>query len=112
MITQSSFTGIDPSAFHGHPVDLEVFSGPLDLLLHLIQKDRIEIWEISISRITQQYLAHLRSLEALNVEIAGEFLNMAATLMRIKSQMLLPRLVPEGAGEDEIPLTRERSRSS
>ncbi len=90
MITQSSYTGIDPAAFHGHPVDLEVFSGPLDLLLHLVQKDKIEIWEISISRITQQYLDHLRSLEALNVEIAGEFLVMAASLMRIKSQMLLP----------------------
>jgi segregation and condensation protein A len=107
MITQSSLTGIDPGAFHGHPVDLEVFSGPLDLLLHLIQKDRIEIWEISISRITQQYLEHLRSLEALNVEIAGEFLVMAASLMRIKSQMLLPRPVFEDQGADALPLTRE-----
>lgn len=107
MITQGSYAGIDPAAFHGHPVDLEVFSGPLDLLLHLIQKDRIEIWEISISRITQQYLEHLRSLEALNVEIAGEFLVMAASLMRIKSQMLLPQPAAEEDGTEALPLTRD-----
>lgn len=107
MITQGSYAGIDPGAFHGHPVDLEVFSGPLDLLLHLIQKDRIEIWEISISRITQQYLEHIRSLEALNLEIAGEFLVMAASLMRIKSQMLLPRPAIEDDGTESLPLTRE-----
>ncbi|MBM3287280.1 MAG: segregation/condensation protein A [Candidatus Eisenbacteria bacterium] len=101
------YGGIDTSQFRGHPVDLEVFSGPLDLLLHLIQQDQIEIWEISISRITRQYLEHLQRLEALNVEIAGEFLVMAATLMRIKSQMLLPRpAAPEEDG-DGMPLTRE-----
>lgn len=107
MSSEALYAGIDPAQFRGHPVDLEVFSGPLDMLLHLIQKDRIEIWEISISRITEQYLAHLRSLEALNLEIAGEFLVMAATLMRIKSQMLLPR--PSLPAEDAtgMPLTRE-----
>lgn len=101
------YTGIDPAQFKGHPVDLEVFSGPLDLLLHLVQRERIEIWEISISRITEQYLAHLRSLEALNVEIAGEFLVMAASLMRIKSQMLLPRPVLPTEDADGMPVTRE-----
>lgn len=101
------YGGIDTTQFRGHPVDLEVFSGPLDLLLHLVQKDRIEIWEISISRITEQYLGHLRSLEALNVEIAGEFLVMAATLMRMKSQMLLPRPSISEEESSSVPLTRE-----
>jgi len=107
MNATAPYAGIDLTQFKGHPVDLEVFSGPLDLLLHLVQKDRIEIWEISISRITEQYLKHLRSLEALNVEIAGEFLVMAATLLRMKSQMLLPRpSLSTGEGDGE-PLTRE-----
>ena len=101
------YDGIDISQFRGHPISLDIFSGPLDLLLYLVQKDKVEIWEISIARITEQYLEYIRSLDALNVEIAGEFLVMAATLIRIKSQMLLPR--PD-LGEDEIetlPMTRE-----
>lgn len=99
--------GIDRSQFRGHPIALEVFEGPLDLLLHLVQKDRIEIWEISISRITNQYLEYLKTLEALNVEIAGEFLVMAATLMRIKSQQLLPRPSIPGLEGDAPVMTRE-----
>jgi segregation and condensation protein A len=94
--------------FRGHPVDLERFHGPLDLLLHLIRKDQIEIWEIEISRITRQYLAYLESLRSLNIEVAGDFLVMAATLMRIKSQNLLPRPSFLPAEEDgEEPLTRD-----
>lgn len=99
---------IDLSQFRGHPIELETFQGPLDLLLHLIKKDRIEIWEISVSRITRQYLEYLSTLQSLNIEIAGDFLVMAATLMRMKSQMLLPRpsfLAEED--EDGVPLTRE-----
>ncbi|MBD3161989.1 MAG: segregation/condensation protein A [Candidatus Eisenbacteria bacterium] len=100
-------TEVDGTQFRGHPIALEVFEGPLDLLLHLVQKDRIEIWEISISRITNQYLEYLRTLEALNVEIAGEFLVMAATLMRIKSRQLLPRPSIAGLEEDAPVMTRE-----
>ena len=107
MSAATTYAGIDASQFRGHPVDLEVFSGPLDLLLYLVQKDRIEIWEISISRITEQYLSHLRTLQVLNVEIAGEFLVMAATLMRIKSQMLLPRPTFQAEDSSELPMTRE-----
>jgi segregation and condensation protein A len=107
MNDTATYSGIDLSQFRGYPIDLDVFSGPLDLLLHLVQKDRIEIWEISISRITEQYLAHIRNLEALNVEIAGEFLVMAATLMRTKSQMLLPRPSLSLQDGEEAPLTRE-----
>jgi len=99
---------MDLGQFRGHPVHLEAFEGPLDLLLHLIKKDRIEIWQISVSRITHQYLEYLATLRELNIEVAGEFLVMAATLMRIKSQNLLPR--PSFLSEDEdeeAPLTRE-----
>jgi segregation and condensation protein A len=94
--------------FRGHPVELPVFQGPLDLLLHLIKRDKIEIWEISISRITRQYLEYLATLQQLNIEIAGDFLVMAATLMRIKSQNLLPRpsFLPTEEDEDQ-PLTKE-----
>lgn len=101
------YKGIDTSQFRGHTVSLEGFEGPLDLLLHLVQKDRVDIREISVSRITRQYLDYLKTLEALNVEIAGEFLVMAASLMRIKSQMLLPRPELPTGEDDQLPMTRE-----
>lgn len=107
MIEPAALDGIDAAQFRGHPVALEVFSGPLDLLLHLVQKEKIDIWKVSIAKITEEYLAYLRSLEALNVEIAGEFLVMAATLIRIKSQMLLPQPARPG-GQDDEPLTPEQ----
>lgn len=94
------------AAAEGYRVRLGNFEGPLDLLLHLIQQDEIEIWEISISRITRQYLDYLAQMTALNVEIAGEFLLMAATLMRLKSRGLLPRAAPREEGEEE-PQTEE-----
>lgn len=84
---------------YGYKVDLEEFSGPLDLLLYLIRQDEVDITHISIARITDQYLAHLELLQLINVNLAGEFLLMAATLMEIKSRMLLPR--PEEAEEEE-----------
>jgi segregation and condensation protein A len=95
-----------PEAIPGYRVCLDNFEGPLDLLLHLIHQERMEIWEISISRITHQYLKYLEQMEALNVEIAGEFLVMAATLMRLKSKRLVPRQLPEDAAGDE-PLSEE-----
>jgi segregation and condensation protein A len=81
-------------------VKLERFEGPLDLLLHLIKRDEIDIYDIPIARITQQYLAYLELMRALDLEVAGEFLVMAATLMRIKARMLLPQPAV-GAEEDE-----------
>ncbi|MEW6556726.1 MAG: segregation/condensation protein A [Elusimicrobiota bacterium] len=80
-------------------VKLEVFEGPLDLLLHLIQKNDLDIYDIPISKITSDYLAYLELMKQLNLEVAGEFLVMAATLMRIKSKMLLP--VTETDKDDE-----------
>ncbi|MBK8230536.1 MAG: segregation/condensation protein A [Candidatus Eisenbacteria bacterium] len=98
----------EPGRYRGHPVRLDSFEGPLDLLLHLIKKDRIEIWQISVSRITRQYLEYIGTWQSMNIEVAGDFLVMAATLMRMKSQMLLPRpsFLTE-ADDDDLPLTRE-----
>lgn len=81
-------------------VEIERFQGPLDLLLHLIRTQDIEIFDIPIAKITDQFLQAIRGLEATDLDGAGEFLEMAATLIHIKSQMLLPRPSDE---EDEDP---------
>ncbi|MBI3060337.1 MAG: segregation/condensation protein A [Deltaproteobacteria bacterium] len=78
-------------------VQLEVFEGPLDLLLHLIKKNELSITDIPIATITEQYLSTLELMQGLNLDVAGEFLVMAATLIHIKSRMLLP----PGENEDE-----------
>ena len=80
---------------------LEVFEGPLDLLLHLIKKNEIDIYDIPITVITQQYLEYLEVMKSLNLDIAGEFLLMAATLLHIKSKMLLPPSEDDLAEEDQ-----------
>ncbi|MCH7570473.1 MAG: segregation/condensation protein A [Deltaproteobacteria bacterium] len=80
-------------------VQLEVYEGPLDLLLHLIKKNEVGISDISISTITEQYLATLEMMNSLNLDVAGEFLVMAATLIHIKSRMLLP--LEEGDEDEE-----------
>lgn len=79
-------------------VKLDVFEGPLDLLLFLIRRDEVDIYDIPIERITQQYMQYLDLMRMLDLNIAGEFIVMAATLMMIKSRMLLP--VDERAAED------------
>ena len=93
------------SAIDAFPVKLDNFEGPLDLLLHLIKKSEVDVHDIPIALITQQYLDAIQLLQELNLDIAGEFLVMAATLIHIKSKMLLPR--PETAagvaGEEEDP---------
>ncbi|MBI4432489.1 MAG: segregation/condensation protein A [Candidatus Omnitrophica bacterium] len=81
-------------------VKLEVFEGPLDLLLYLIKEEELNIADIPITRITEQYLEYLNLMELLDLDIAGEFLVVAATLMQIKSQMLLP---PDPEAEAEEP---------
>jgi len=80
-------------------VEIDRFQGPLDLLLHLIKQQDIDIFDIPISRITRQFLVAVNALQASDLENAGEFLEMAATLVRIKAQMLLPR--PEGDEDDD-----------
>ncbi|HKG23307.1 MAG TPA: segregation/condensation protein A [Blastocatellia bacterium] len=85
-----------------YKVRLAVFEGPLDLLLFLIRKEEVSIYDIPIARVTQQYLDYLRAMQELDIGVAGEFLLMAATLIQIKSQMLLPRdpAIPEDQAED------------
>lgn len=73
-----------------YEVKIDIFEGPLDLLLHLIQKDDLDIYDIPISDITQKYLAYLDIMKEMNLSLAGEFLVMAATLMQIKARTLLP----------------------
>lgn len=85
-------------------VKLEIFEGPLDLLLYLIQKNEIDITNIPVAQVAQQYLEYLDLMQALDLNIAGEFLVMAATLMHIKSKMLLPpEEVPAEEGEEADP---------
>ncbi|MDA7680922.1 segregation/condensation protein A [Verrucomicrobiales bacterium] len=81
-------------------VSLEIFEGPLDLLLYLIKKDEVDIYEVSVERITDQYLEYIDTFKILNIELASEFIVMAANLMYIKSRTLLPR--NEQAPEEDI----------
>jgi segregation and condensation protein A len=82
-----------------YEVKLDIFEGPLDLLLYLIRKNELDIYNIPMALITEQYLAHLEMMKALNLDLAGEYLVLAATLVHIKSRMLLP--VEEGEKESE-----------
>ena len=84
---------------------LEKFEGPLDLLLHLIEKNKINIYDIPIAEITDQYMEYMAELERENLELMSEFLLMAATLLDIKARMLLPREVDEETGEELDPRT-------
>lgn len=86
----------------GIPVKLEVFEGPLDLLLHLIDKNKIDIYDIPIVEITNQYMEYIRNMPKIDLDIMSEFLVMAATLLDIKCKMLLPKEVNED-GEEEDP---------
>jgi segregation and condensation protein A len=92
-----------------YTIHLDIFEGPLDLLLHLIRREEMNIYDIPIARITEQYLVIIRDLSAIDVDRASEFLVMAATLLGIKSRMLLPKppkvvveeeFAPDGSGED------------
>ncbi|MCM1038702.1 MAG: segregation/condensation protein A [Roseburia sp.] len=84
------------------PVKLEVFEGPLDLLLHLIDKNKVDIYDIPIVEITEQYLEYIKQMETEDMNVMSEFLVMAATLIDIKCRMLLPKEVNE-EGEEEDP---------
>jgi segregation and condensation protein A len=100
---------MDPGVLEGQPefaesddqykVKLSMFEGPLDLLLFLIRKEEVSIYDIPIARITEQYLDYLRAMQELDIGVAGEFLVMAATLIHIKTQMLLPR-DPDGSDQE------------
>ena len=81
-------------------IRLDAFEGPLDLLLHMIKKEELDIWNIPIAHVTEQYLEYLRIMKDLNINVAGEWLVMAATLIYIKSRMLLPPDPSENVGEE------------
>ena len=88
-----------------YKVNLEIFEGPLDLLLYLIRREELEIYDIPIGRITEQYMQYLDLMRQLNLDVAGEFIVMAATLMVIKSRMMLPvdrRQTEEGTDEEWV----------
>jgi segregation and condensation protein A len=85
----------------GYEVKLEIFEGPLDLLLHLIKKNEINIYDIPITLITEQYLSHIEMMKSLNLDVAGEYLVLAATLIHIKSKMLLPSPEENLEGEED-----------
>src|ERR1700682_212671 len=88
-----------------YKVKLEVFEGPLDLLLFLIKRDEIDIYDISIERITRQYLEYLQAFKELNIDVAGEFVVMAANLIYLKSRSLLPadQQPPDEEAEEDDP---------
>jgi segregation and condensation protein A len=87
------------------PIKLEIYEGPLDLLLDLIRKQQINIYDIPIAKITKQYLDYLHLLEAMNIDVAGEFIFTAATLIHIKSRLLLPPDPTAAPEEQEDPRT-------
>ena len=89
-----------PAAINVH---INVFEGPMDLLLHLIKKDNLDVCDINIAEITKQYLDYLNVMKELNLEVAGEFLVMASTLMQIKAKTLLPSQAPTSENEGPDP---------
>lgn len=90
---------------HEYKVQLDIFEGPLDLLLYLIKKDEVDIQEISMARITRQYLDYIDTFRMLNIDLAAEFIVMAANLMYLKSRTMLPRheQPPDDEGEEDDP---------
>src|SRR6476660_4454544 len=91
------------SILEAYPVRLDKFEGPLDLLLHLIKQHEVDIYDIPIAVVTAQYLDYIDMMQELNLDVAGEFLVMAATLIHIKSRLLLPRVDPTQEDPDEDP---------
>jgi segregation and condensation protein A len=88
-----------------YKVKLDIFEGPLDLLLYLIRKDEVDVLDVNIERVTKQYIAYIDTFKMLNIDLAGEFIVMAANLMYLKSRTLLPRPVqpPQEDAEEEDP---------
>jgi len=82
-------------------VNLDIFAGPLDLLLYLVRKEEVDIYDIPLAKITDQYIRYIEMLKFLDIDLAGDFLVMAATLMQLKSAMLLPKAEPESLGPDD-----------
>ena len=84
-----------------YTIRLDAFEGPLDLLMHLIERNKIDIYDIPIATLTEQYMEYLAKFKEFNIEVASEFLVMAATLLQIKSRILLPKVKKIEAEEEE-----------
>jgi segregation and condensation protein A len=95
------------SSLEAYPIRLSNFEGPLDLLIHLIKKNEVNVYDIPVALITEQYLQYIELMQELNLDVAGEFLVMAATLIHIKSRMLLPRPPADEQEEGEVEDPRE-----
>jgi len=100
---QQMFAGMETALPLLPPVQLDTFEGPLDILLHLIRKQKMDIFDIPMAIITSQYLSIIDSNEELDVDVAGEYLVMASTLMQLKSRMLLPRQEVDEEGNEIDP---------
>lgn len=103
---KSAVTDMPPAVESAdYKVSLEIFEGPLDLLLYLIKKDEVDIYDISLERVTTQYLDYIETFKLLNIDLASEFISMAANLMYIKSRTLLPKREqpPEEDAEEDDP---------
>jgi len=87
----------------GYKIKIQQFEGPFDLLLFFIERDELEIMDIPIATITEDFLAYIRELESLNIDVASEFILVAATLMRIKAKMLIPRKELDEEGNEIDP---------
>ena len=83
-------------------VNLDIFEGPLDLLLYLVRKEEVDIYDIPIAKVTEQYIHYIEMLKSLDIDLAGDFLVMASTLIQIKSAMLLPKAQPELLQADDL----------
>ena len=88
-----------------YKIKLPVFEGPFDLLLYFIKRDELNIYDIPISKITEEFLEYIRIIKLMDLDLAGEFIVMASTLMQIKSQMLLPRLQDSNGETIDDPRT-------
>ena len=86
-----------------YTIKLKQFEGPFDLLLFFIERDELDIYDIPISTITEDFLAYIKELERLNIDVASEFILVAATLMRIKAKLLLPRKEVDELGNEIDP---------
>ncbi len=96
------------SDYMDYSIKIDEFEGPLDLLLHLIKEDNIDIYDISIDKITKDYLDYINKMEELNINVASSYLVMASELMEIKSKSLLPSNKKEEVSENEEEVSRER----
>jgi segregation and condensation protein A len=97
----SGIEQVDTDVFTGYPVKIEIFEGPVDLLVHLVRREQLDVSEVALAQITGQYLEYLQAMQVINIEVAGQFIVTAAALLQLKSRRLLPALVAEEPDEDE-----------